>query len=170
MRLPPAWPTPWEFISYPLLSGSVLLIGTATPVQKSSIFPVEQKKAHIVRAAEESIAYQIKDVVEDMHKEAGFKLQELRVDGGPTKDEFVMQFLADILDVPVIRSKTEELSGTGAMYMGGLALNIWSTYEEIEAMREVEKKFESRMILSDRDKLYQGWLAAVGKVLTKEKR
>ena len=127
------------------------------------------KKAHIVRAAEESIAYQIKDVVEDMNGEAGFGLKELRVDGGPTRDEFVMQFLSDILDVPVIRSKTEELSGTGAMYMGGLALSVWNTYEEIEAMREAEKSFESRMAPSERDKLYRGWRDAVGKVLTKKK-
>jgi glycerol kinase len=128
------------------------------------------KKAHIVRSAEESIAYQIKDVVENMNGEVGFALQELRVDGGPTRDEFVMQFLSDILDVPVIRSKTEELSGTGAMYMGGLALGIWNTYDEIESMRKVEKRFVSSMDIMVREKNYKGWQSAVSKVLTKERR
>ena len=125
------------------------------------------KKAHIVRAAEESIAYQIKDVIENMNGEVEFQLLELRVDGGPTRDEFVMQFLSDILDVPVIRSTTEELSGTGAMYMGGMALGVWSTYDEIESMRKADKKFESLMNKADRENRYKGWLKAVKKALTK---
>ncbi len=125
------------------------------------------KKAHIVRAAEESIAYQIKDVVENMNNEVEFSLRELRVDGGPTRGEFVMQFLSDILDVPVIRSATEELSGTGAMFMGGLAMKNWNTYEEIESMRKVEKKFASRMEGAERESLYEGWRKAVKKALTR---
>ena len=124
------------------------------------------KKAHVVRAAEESIAYQIKDIIENMLSEASVDLQEVRVDGGPTRDDFLMQFLSDMLEVPVIRSKTEELSATGAMYMGGLALGIWNCYEDLEAMRQVEKSFISQMSDDIRQKNYEGWKRAVAKVLT----
>jgi glycerol kinase len=123
------------------------------------------KKAHVVRAAEESIAYQIMDVVLAMAQESGIDLQELRVDGGPTRDDFLMQFLSDILGVDVVRNRIEELSATGAMYMGGLAMHIWASVDEIEALREVEKTFTSERSQQWRDGNYQGWKNAVQNLL-----
>lgn len=127
------------------------------------------KKAHIVRAAEEAIAYQIKDVVQAMQQESGIELKELRVDGGPTKDDFLMQFQADILGVEVVRNSIEELSATGAMYMSGLALGVWNSLEEIEEMRELDKSFSSHGDTSWVDKCYAGWKAAVENVLKAKK-
>jgi glycerol kinase len=124
------------------------------------------KKAHIVRAAEESIAYQIKDVVDLMVKEAGIPLQELRVDGGPTRDAFLMQFQSDILDVEVVTNKIEELSALGAAYMAGIAVGLWKNKEEIQKMRIIDKVFKSTMDSGLRGQLYVGWKEAVQRTLS----
>lgn len=124
------------------------------------------KKAHIVRAAEESIAYQIKDVMDLMQEEAAAELKELRVDGGPTRDDFLMQFQADMLEVSVVRNKIEELSAIGSAYMAGLHADIWSSLEEIRALRGVDTAFESKMDGNERAKLYGGWKEAVKRTLT----
>ncbi len=124
------------------------------------------KKAHVVRAAEESIAYQIMDVVKAMEAESGIHLAELRVDGGPTRDNFLMQFQADMLDAEVTRNKIEELSATGAMYMGGLAMGTWNNLEEIEALRETEKTFSPKESEQWREKHYAGWTKAVNDLIT----
>jgi glycerol kinase len=104
---------------------------------KASILGITRgtKKAHIVRAAEESIAYQIKDVLDLMVTESGVGIKELRVDGGPTRDKFLMQFQADILGVTVVRSKIEELSAMGSTFMAGLSLGFWETKEEIKKIK-----------------------------------
>ena len=127
---------------------------------------VRGKKAHVVRAAEESIAYQIQDILDLMVAESGMTLKELRVDGGPTRDDFLMQFQADITDVRVVRGKVAELSALGAAFMAGLAVGIWEDKEEIQALRQEEKAYECQMEPSERAKFYGGWLAAVQRTLT----
>ena len=123
------------------------------------------KKAHIVRAAEESIAYQIKDILDLMVMESGVKLKELRVDGGPTRDNFLMQFQADILNVAVVRNKIEELSAIGSAFMAGLAIGFWNSKEEIKALRAPDVIFDYKMDNRKRDKLYKGWKEAVRRTL-----
>ncbi len=127
------------------------------------------KKAHIARAAEESIVYQIMDVINAMEDESGITLSDLRVDGGPTRDNFLMQFQSDMLNVPVTRNKIEELSATGAMYMGGLAMNVWKNLGEIEALREIEKTFQPDKTADWRDRNYSGWQKAVRNLIKSEK-
>ncbi len=126
------------------------------------------KKAHIARAAEESIVYQIMDVIEAMRSESSITLKELRVDGGPTRDDFLMQFQSDMGDVPVVRSRVEELSATGAMYMGGLAIGVWKSLSEVEALRSVEKTFIPEVNQQWREEKYRGWKKAVRNLLNSE--
>lgn len=125
------------------------------------------KKAHIVRAAEESIAYQIKDVIDLMIEETGIKLKELRVDGGPTRDNFLMQFQADMLNVPVVRNDMEELSALGSAYIAGTAVGIWKDLNEIKILRAEDLIFTSKMNNEKRKRLYAGWKRAVGRTLFK---
>lgn len=124
------------------------------------------KKAHIVRAAEESIAYQIKDVLELMKEESGLELKELRVDGGPTRDSFLMQFQADILDTIVACSKIEELSALGSCFMAGLATGVWKSREDVKKLREEGRRFKPAMEAHQRDCLYKGWKEAVRRTLS----
>ncbi len=126
------------------------------------------KKAHIARAAEESIVYQIMDVITAMRDESKITLKELRVDGGPTKDDFLMQFQSDMGEVPVVRTPIEEISATGAMYMGGLASGIWKNASEIEALREVAKTYTPKQDAAWRDRKYDGWKKAVRNLLNSE--
>ena len=121
-------------------------------------------KAEIVKAAEECIAYQITDLVLLMQQESGLPITEIRVDGGPTKDKYLMQFQSDMLSIPVAVPKNEELSGIGAAYAAGFALGLWdqSVYEKEERNRYLSKVDES-----SRKKRYDGWKAAVASVLTK---
>lgn len=121
-------------------------------------------KAEIVKAAEECIAYQITDLVLLMQQESGLPITEIRVDGGPTKDKYLMQFQSDMLSIPVAVPKNEELSGIGAAYAAGFALGLWdqSVYEKEERTRYLAKVDES-----SRKKRYDGWKAAVASVLTK---
>ncbi|GAI91112.1 unnamed protein product, partial [marine sediment metagenome] len=134
---------------------------------KASIMGITRgtKKAHIVRAAEESIAYQIKDILDLMVLESGVKLKELRVDGGPTRDNFLMQFQADIINVAVVRNKIEELSAIGSAFMAGLAVGFWNSKEEIKTLRAPDVIFNCKMNNSEQDKLYKGWKEAVRRTL-----
>ena len=102
-------------------------------------------KAEIVKAAEECIAYQITDLVLLMQQESGLPITEIRVDGGPTKDKYLMQFQSDMLSIPVAVPKNEELSGIGAAYAAGFALGLWdqSVYEKEERTRYLSKVDES---------------------------
>jgi len=118
-------------------------------------------KAHVVRAALESIAYQIKDLIDRMVESSGVNLKELRVDGGPTRNEFLMQFQTDILQKPVVRCAIEEISALGSVFMAGLASGIWKDTQEIEKLRIVEKTFRNRMDPDEIKRLYTGWTQAV---------
>lgn len=118
-------------------------------------------RAHIVRAALESIAYQIKDLISLMEEQAGIPLRELRVDGGPTRNRFLMQFQADILNRPVVRSDIEEVSALGSAFLAGLATGFWKNLEEIQSLRETGKLFIPEMENEKIQKLYEGWKKAV---------
>jgi len=118
-------------------------------------------KAHVVRAALESIAYQIKDLTDLMVEKSGVTLKELRVDGGPARNEFLMQFQTDILQKAVVRCAIEEVSALGSAFMAGLASGIWKDTREIEELRVVDKTFTNRMDPAEIERLYAGWLKAV---------
>jgi glycerol kinase len=122
-------------------------------------------RAHIVRAAQESIAYQIRDVLEAMRANASIKLQSLRCDGGPTRDRFLMQFTADITGVNLSVSEVTESSAWGATMNGLLGLGIYSSLEAFVKLSNKQTIFRPRMRASEVKRLYGGWLAAVKRVL-----
>ena len=118
-------------------------------------------RAQIVRATLESIAYQSRDVVAAMSADSGLALEALRVDGGAVANDFLMQFQADILGVPVERPRVTETTALGAAYLAGLAAGIWKSQGEIATQWQLEKTFEPRMSADQSDALYAGWQAAV---------
>jgi len=130
--------------------------------------PRSTKKAHVVRAALEAIAYQIKDLINLMAKDSGIDLIELRVDGGPTRNNFLMQFQADMLNSTIIRTDVEEVSALGSALMAGLTMNLWKDFDELSLLRKVDRVFNPSMNAGKRDYYYQGWQEAVQKVLTKK--
>jgi glycerol kinase len=117
--------------------------------------------AHIARAAIEAIAYQVRDVFDIMRREAGHDLKALLADGGATRNERLMQFQAGILDVPVLRNESAEVSALGAAYLAGLAAGVWSSVSEIEDLPRERQRFEPQMEAQERDALYSGWQKAV---------
>jgi glycerol kinase len=117
--------------------------------------------AHIARAALESIAYQTRDVLECMEEDSGTELKELRVDGGAAANEFLMQFQADILGVPVVIQATTETTALGAAYLAGLAVGFWKDQQQIAANYRVKRKFIPRMSSKQRESLYRKWKMAV---------
>lgn len=123
------------------------------------------RKEHIVRAAIESTAYQIKDAIDTITLEAGIQPREVRVDGGPTRDAFLMQFQADMLDIQVAGAEIAELSSMGSVYLAGLAVGLWGSKEEIKSLRKASNVYSPAMDSRTRDELYQGWKAAVKRVL-----
>jgi glycerol kinase len=118
-------------------------------------------RAHVVRATLEAIAYETRDVVEAMKADSGLDLPALRVDGGAVTNDFLMQFQADILGVPVQRPQVTETTALGAAYLAGLAIGFWQSQDEIEQKWAVEKTFEPKMSADERDSLYAGWQKAV---------
>jgi glycerol kinase len=122
-------------------------------------------RAHIARAALESIAYQSADVLDAMQKDAGEKLAELRVDGGAAANDLLMQFQADILGVPVVRPKVLETTALGAAYLAGLYTDVWKSREEIAAQWQMDRRFEPRMAPGDAAGLLARWHEAVSRSL-----
>jgi glycerol kinase len=137
------------------------------PQARGSIFGLTRgtTRAHIARAALESIAFQSADILEAMQKDAGKTLKELRVDGGATANDLLMQFQADLLGVPVVRPKVLETTALGAAYLAGLTVNLWKSREEIAAQWQVEKRFEPRMEAARRSEMMARWREAVGRSL-----
>ena len=117
--------------------------------------------AHIARAALESIAYQSADVVRAMEADSGVALSELRVDGGASNNDLLMQFQADILNVSVVRPKITETTALGAAYLAGLAVGYWDSREEIAGQWAVGKRFEPNMEKAEREALLAGWAKAL---------
>lgn len=116
---------------------------------------------HIIRATLESIAYQTRDVLELMRNECGLDLCEMRVDGGACANNFLMQFQADILGVPVERPKIIETTAMGAAYLAGLAIGFWKDQSMITQRRKVDRRFDPAMKEDKRYKLYDNWKKAV---------
>jgi len=114
-------------------------------------------KAHIARAALDSIAYQTADVLEAMHKDSGIALSELRVDGGAARNDLLMQFQADVLGVSVVRPQVTETTALGAAYLAGLGVGFWKSLDEIASQWKVERKFDPQMSDEDRNSKLGLW-------------
>ena len=123
-------------------------------------------RAQIVRAAEESIAYQVADVVRAMEKGIGKRITELRVDGGACRDSFLMQFQADILSARILRPRMVETTVAGAAHLAGLGVGLWSP-AQLAKMRAVDRRFIPRMSKAMRTPLLKGWRTAVSRALLK---
>ena len=121
------------------------------------------KREHIIRAAQESIAYQSLELVKAMEKDSGTVLKVLNVDGGASRDGFLMQFQADIMDKVVKRPKVKETTALGAAYLAGLATGFWQDKEQLVAGRRYDGTFEPDMSDETREKLFRGWQKAVGR-------
>jgi len=118
--------------------------------------------AHIARAALESIAFQTMDVVNAMQADANIKVKELRVDGGATANNFLMQFQSDLLNTKVIRPKITETTALGAAYFAGLAVGFWENMEAIQSQWQVDRIFESSIDNNDRERVAGNWKRAIG--------
>lgn len=123
-------------------------------------------RPHLARAALESIAYQSRDVVEVMNRESDIPLSELRVDGGASRNDFLMQFQADLLGVPVDRPALIETTAAGAAYLAGLAVGVWNSPADLEEVRATDRRFEPGMDSGKMAELYEGWRQAVERVRT----
>jgi len=118
------------------------------------------EKSHLIRATLESLAYQTKDVLTAMQKDAKIKLTALRVDGGASANDLLMQFQADMLDVKVERPSVIETTALGAAYLAGLAVGYWKK-GEISKNWQIDETFDSKMNSKERNRLYKGWQKAV---------
>ena len=121
------------------------------------------KREHIIRAAQESIAYQVADLVLAMEADTGLPLKGLRADGGASRDGFLMQFQADILQKQVYRPKIRETTALGAAYLAGLATGVWSGREEIRKSWICDNTFEPEMAENESERLMDNWHKAVGR-------
>lgn len=125
-------------------------------------------KAHIARAAVESIAFQTADLLSAMEKDSGIELKELRVDGGATKNDSLLQFQADILQIPIVRSKITETTALGAGYLAGLAVGFWNSKEDLKKYWQEDKRFEPKMPKEKAEELRNKWNEAVKRSLNWE--
>ena len=118
-------------------------------------------KAHLVRATLDSLAYQTRDVLEAMEADSGNKLTALKVDGGASANNLLLQFQADILGVPVDRPQIIETTALGAAYLAGLAVGVWNSKDDLKNSWQLETRFNPEMKKFESDKLYRGWRKAV---------
>lgn len=118
-------------------------------------------KAHIARAAVESIAFQVADLVSAMQADSGLALPEMRVDGGASRDDLLMQFQADLLGVPLVRPAETETTALGAAYLAGLAVGLWKGTDELVAMQRIDKRYEPNMSREQAAALRKQWTRAV---------
>lgn len=119
------------------------------------------KKAHLVRATLDSLAYQTRDVLGAMEADSGNRLATLKVDGGAVANNLLMQFQADLLGVPVDRPQITETTALGAAYLAGLATGVWASKEELKKSWQLETRFTPALDKKAADKLYKGWRKAV---------
>ena len=142
-------------------------VGLGTPYWdsdvKGAVFGLTRgtSKEHFIRATLESLAYQTKDVLAAMEEDSGIKLKTLRVDGGVVKNNFLMEFQSNLLNVSVERSQINETTALGAAYLAGLAVGYWNSQDEITQNRTIERTFLPNMEDNDRQHLYNGWKKAV---------
>jgi glycerol kinase len=118
-------------------------------------------KAHIARAALEGIAFQVRDVLTAMEADAKIRLKELRVDGGASANNLLMQFQSDLLNVPVVRPRVTETTALGAAYLAGLAVGYWKSQKDIATQWRQDKRFTPRMKPANRRTLAAGWNKAL---------
>ncbi|WP_209345411.1 glycerol kinase GlpK [Flavonifractor sp. AGMB03687] len=121
------------------------------------------RREHIIRAAQESIAYQVADLVHAMESDTGVPLTQLKADGGASRDLFLMQFQADIIDREVRRPAIRETTALGAAYLAGLATKVWQNTDEIRQLWMCDTTFAPRMEAAERERLMAGWHKAVGR-------
>lgn len=119
------------------------------------------KKAHVIRATLESLAYQTKDVLQAMEQDAGLHLRKLKIDGGAAVNNFLTQFQADVLRVPVERGRILESTVLGAAYLAGLAVGFWKSKEELAGFYKLDRVFHPAMAAEESERLYRGWQKAV---------
>ena len=142
-------------------------VGLGTPYWDSeargAIFGLTRgtEKEHFIRATLESLCYQTRDVMEAMSKDSGIEVQNLRVDGGAVKNNFIMQFQADIVNSSVERPEIQETTALGAAYLAGLAVGFWDDKEDIRERWKLQTEFKPEMDEDQRHKLYSGWKKAV---------
>ena len=118
-------------------------------------------KYHIIRATLESIAYQVNDVISAMEADSGISLSALKVDGGASANNFLMQAQADIIDAPVNRPNCVETTAMGAAYLAGLAVGYWANKEEVIRNWTIDRVFESTIEETKRNEMIKGWNKAV---------
>jgi len=133
------------------------------PDARGSVFGLSRgsNSSHIARAALESIAYQTMDVLKAMEADSGISIKELRVDGGATANDLLMQFQSNILNTKVLRPTITETTALGAAYLAGLAIGYWDNIETIQQQWQIEKTFEPSMKEEKRNELTKGWEKAV---------
>lgn len=142
-------------------------VGLGTPYwdadARGAIFGLTRgtEKEHFIRATLESLCYQTRDVLEAMEKDSGINVETLRVDGGAVKNNFLMQFQADIVNTPVERPEVNETTALGAAYLAGLAVGFWKSKDEIKQRWKLETEFKPELEEKEREKLYKGWKTAV---------
>ncbi|SEN39243.1 glycerol kinase [Mesobacillus persicus] len=142
-------------------------VGLGTPYWDSdvrgAVFGLTRgtSKEHFIRATLESLAYQTKDVLSAMEADSAIELKTLRVDGGAVKNNFLMEFQSDVLNVPVERPVINETTALGAAYLAGLAVRFWKSQDEIAGQWAVDQTFKPTMQEEQREKLYGGWKKAV---------
>jgi glycerol kinase len=120
-------------------------------------------KAHLARAALEGIVLQVRDVLKAMEADAGIRLKELRVDGGASANDLLMQLQADMLNVPVVRPRVAETTALGAAYLAGLAVGFWKSQTDIARQWQVDKRFKPAMKSPVRAKIVKGWGRALSR-------
>ena len=130
---------------------------------RGSIFGVTRGTTDkdIIKATLQSLAYQTRDVVDTMQKDSGIKIPNLRVDGGASNNNYLMQFQADILNIKIERAKTLETTSLGAAFLAGLAVDYWKNTDELKHIFKIGQAFEPKMHEAERNKLYSGWQRAI---------
>ena len=130
---------------------------------KGTVFGLTRgsSNAHIAKAALDSIAYQTFDVLKSMEADSGIQIKELRVDGGATVNNQLMQFQSDLLNCKVVRPRITETTALGAAYLAGLAVSYWKNIDDIQQQWQVDKSFSPNMTEENRRDLVKGWQRAV---------
>ena len=123
------------------------------------------KREHIIRAAVESTAYQTKELLDAVEADTGIRVDELKVDGGASRDSFLMQFQADIMNIRLRRPMIRETTALGAAYLAGLAVGFWKDLAEISSHWTLDKLYEPKMEEEERSALLAGWQKAVSRSL-----
>ncbi|HAR6364506.1 TPA: glycerol kinase GlpK [Staphylococcus pseudintermedius] len=142
-------------------------VGLGTPYWDSdargAIFGLTRgtEKEHFIRATLESLCYQTRDIIEAMAQDSGIEVNSLRVDGGAVKNNFLMQFQSDLLNIEVERPEINETTALGAAYLAGIATGFWKDKSEIQRRWKLEKSFEPEMDQKESNRLYKGWKKAV---------